>query len=222
MTYELINNVATIGFDDGKVNVVGHEFVDKMNASLDRAEADGAGAVILKGRDGFFSAGFDLEEFEKGQDAMMSLSKRGDELLIRLYSFPRPVVVACAGHGIAMGAFLIMTCDYSICSRGKFKFRLPETAIKMELGESLIALSASCISPKYMARIVIQSEAVGPELAAEAGLFDEVVEAAELEVRSREVAERLAELPEQYATNKLDVRAAALQTMQTMLIRNYA
>lgn len=63
MTYELRNNVATIGFDDGKANVVSHDFVDKMNASLDRAEADGAGAVILEGRDGFFSAGFDLEEF---------------------------------------------------------------------------------------------------------------------------------------------------------------
>ena len=176
MTYELSNNVATIGFDDGKVNVVGHDFLDNINASLDRAEGDGAGAVILEGRDGFFSAGFDLKEFEKGQDATMRLSKRGDELLVRLYSFPRPLVAACAGHGIGMGIFLILTCDYRICSRGKFKFRMPETAISMELGEFLIALSASRISPKYMSRIAIQSEEIGPELGAEAGLFDEVVE----------------------------------------------
>lgn len=153
---------------------------------------------------------------------MMRLGKRGDELLVRLYSFPRPVVAACAGHGIAMGAFLIMTCDYRICSRGEFKFSMPETAINMELGGFLVALAASRISPKYMTRIAIQSETIGPELGVEAGLFDEVVEAAELETRSREIAERLAELPEQYAVNKLGVRAATLQTMQEMLIRNYA
>jgi enoyl-CoA hydratase len=219
MRYELENNVATISMDDGKVNVVSHEFVDDMNASLDRAEAEGAGALILKGREGVFSAGFDLEEFKKGRQAQLRLAKRGYQLLVRLYSFPRPVVAACAGHGIGMGAFLVMTSDYRICSQGEFKFSMPETALGMELGEFLVALSSSRSSPKHLTRIAIQSEVMDPELAAEAGLFDEVVEAAELETRSREVAERLAELPDQYASNKLDVRAAPLQAMQAFLDR---
>ena len=47
MNCTLNNNIATLTIDDGKANVVGHEFLDTLNAALDRAEAEKAGAVIL-------------------------------------------------------------------------------------------------------------------------------------------------------------------------------
>ena len=62
MNYELDSNIATITFDDGKANVVGQTFLDDINAGLDRAEREKVGAVILRGREGMFSAGFDLGE----------------------------------------------------------------------------------------------------------------------------------------------------------------
>ena len=67
MQYELDENVAVLQFDDGKANVVGHSFLDDVNAGLDRAESE-AKAVILRGREGMFSAGFDLGEFKKGPE----------------------------------------------------------------------------------------------------------------------------------------------------------
>jgi len=66
-----------------------------------------------------FSSGFDPGEFKKGPEEGMAMVKRGFELLIRLYSFPRPLVAACTGHGVAMGAFIIMACDSRIGSRGR-------------------------------------------------------------------------------------------------------
>ena len=89
MNYETKNNIVTLTFDDGKANVVGHEFLDNITAGLDRAESEQAGAVILRGREGMFSAGFDLGEFKKGPEAGLSMVTRGFELLVRLYSFPR-------------------------------------------------------------------------------------------------------------------------------------
>jgi enoyl-CoA hydratase len=220
MNYESNDNIVTITFDDGKANVVGTQFLDDIKVVLDRAEAEQAGAVILRGRDGMFSGGFDLAEFKKGPEAGMAMVKRGFELLVRLYSFPAPLVAACTGHGIAMGAFIIMACDYRIGSRGAFKMSLPETAIGMDLPPILVELTAARIVKAHMTRVALQSEVYNPEQAVEAGFVDEVVEANVLSARTKEVAQRLAKLPaKQYAANKLVIRADALRAMQDDLAR---
>ena len=218
MQYEVNNNIVTLSFDDGKANVVGQSFLDDINAGLDRAEKEGAGAVILRGREGIFSAGFDLGEFKKGPEQGMAMVHRGFELLIRLYSSPLPLVAACTGHGIAMGAFIIMACDMRIAIRGEFKMSLPETAIGMELPPILVELTASRISRQHMTRVALLSEVYNPEQAVLAGFIDEVVDPGELEARCMAVAEKLAQLPQaQFAANKLSIRAGTLQAMKDSL-----
>ena len=215
MNYELNGSIVTLTFDDGKANAVGPEFLDNINAGLDRAEEEQAGAVILRGREGMFSGGFDLGEFKKGPEPGMAMVKRGFELLVRLYSFPLPLVAASTGHGIAMGAFIIMACDKRIGSRGAFKMSLPETAIGMELPPILVELTASRISRQHMTRVALLSEVYNPEQAVDAGFIDEVVDPDELGARSMAVAEQLAQLPQgQFAANKLSIRAGTLQAMR--------
>lgn len=217
INYEVNNNVARLSIDDGKANVVGHQFLDSINACLDRAEQESASAVILQGREGMYSGGFDLAELKKSQEAAGKLVTRGFELLVRLYSFPRPLLAAVTGHGIGMGAFIIMACDTRICCHGKFKFSMPETAISMDLPPILLELAASRISPTHLTRIAIQSEPCSPELALQAGILDEVVDGAELESRTQSIAEQLAQLPSQYGINKKAVRAKTLAAMQASL-----
>jgi|AntAceMinimDraft_11_1070367.scaffolds.fasta_scaffold01532_2 enoyl-CoA hydratase len=214
MKYETQDNIATITIDDGKANVVGLEFLDAINAFLDRAELEKVGAIILRGREGMFSAGFDLGEFKKGPAAGMAMVAKGFQLLIRLYGFPLPLVAACTGHGIAMGAFIMMACDSRIGTRGNYKITLPETAIGMELPYTLLELTASRVPPQFMTRVAIQSEVFAPDQAIAAGFLDEVVETQELNARAHEVAAHLAKLPQTaYAANKLFVRKNALAAM---------
>ena len=215
MNYALSNNIATLTFDDGKANVVGQQFLDDINAGLDRAEAEAVAAVIIRGREGMFSAGFDLGEFKKGPKEGMAMVKRGFELLVRLYSFPMPTIAACTGHGIAMGAFMIMACDSRVGCRGNFKMSLPETAIGMALPPILVELAASRIAKAHMTRVILQSEVYNPNNAVAAGFVDEVVDADQLTARTMEIAEQLATLPQkQYAANKLSLRANSLQLMK--------
>lgn len=218
MNYELNDNIAIVSMDDGKANVVGHAFLDTVNDALDRAERENPGAVILRGREGMFSAGFDLGEFKKGPEAAMSLVDRGMRLLVRLYGFPLPLIAACTGHGIAMGAFIILACDSRIGTRGRFKITLPETAIGMELPATVIELTASRIPPHYLTRAAIQAEVFNPDQAVVAGFLDEVVEAADLDARAMEVARTLAQLPQgAYAANKRLIRGTALEAMQATI-----
>lgn len=218
MDYIVDNNIATLAFDDGKVNAVGPRFLDDINAGLDRALAEQVDAIILRGRKGIFSGGFDLEEFKKSTELGMAMVTRGFDLLLRLYSFPLPLIAACTGHGIAMGAFIIMACDTRIGSQGQFKISLPETAIGMALPPLLLALSADRIAPQHMTRVALQSEVFNPEQAVDAGFIDETVAPELLDVRAMEVAQKLASLPQaQYAENKLSIRARTLQAMENSL-----
>jgi enoyl-CoA hydratase len=218
MEYTVINNIATLTFDDGKANAVGPRFLDDVNAGLDRAQAEQVGAVILRGREGIFSGGFDLEEFKKGVELGMTMVGRGFDLLVRLYSFPLPLIAACTGHCVAMGAFIVMACDSRIGSQGNFKISLPETAIGMELTPLLLALTTARISRQHMTRVALQSEVYNPEQAVEAGFIDEAVAAGLLDARTMEVALKLASLPQaQYAANKLSIRANTLRTMNDNL-----
>ena len=84
-TYTQQESVAVLAFDDGKANAVGHDFIDAMNDGLDRADKE-AQAVVIVGRPGMFSGGFDLKAFQKGPEATAELVNKGAHMLTRLFS----------------------------------------------------------------------------------------------------------------------------------------
>jgi enoyl-CoA hydratase/carnithine racemase len=217
MNYELDESVAVLAFDDGKANVVSHAFIDGINEGLDRAEAEAA-AVIITGREGMLSGGFDLDEFKKGKEASIALVSRGFEMLIRLYSHPQPVLVACTGHAVAAGAFILLAADNRVGVDGNFKVTLPETAIGMNFPVVLRELVEARISNRHKTRVLVQSQVYDPVGAVDAGYLDEVVEAEDLPAHVMAMAKKLAQLPAKvYARNKLDMRAESLQRMRDNL-----
>ena len=85
----------------------------EVNAALDRALSDKA-VVILAGRPGVFSAGFDLKVLRGGGPDAVPMLQEGFKLAERMLSFPTPILVACSGHAVAMGVFLLLSVDYRI------------------------------------------------------------------------------------------------------------
>lgn len=188
------DGVAVVRIDDGKANAVSHDLLAGLDEALDRAEAE-ADAVALIGREGKFSAGYDLSVMTQGGDATRDLVGAGGRLLMRLYAHPQPTVAAVTGHALAAGALLILACDTRIGS-GELpaKIGLNETAIGMGLPWYAIRLGEARLSPRHRQRAVLQAEIYDMAGALEAGYLDELVAADAVEATTIQRARDLGEL----------------------------
>ncbi len=190
--YEPNGDVAIIRLDDGKVNVLSHEVITGLETVLDQA-AEEARAVVMMGRPGRFTAGFDLKVMESGPEAARNLFRAGMDLFLRLYEFPIPVVAACTGHALAAGAIWLMSCDVRIGAAVPAKIGLNETAIGMVLPASVITLARDRLSPRHVHSSVLLARLYSPDTAVDAGYLDRVVPAEELEEAAMAEAAALAE-----------------------------
>ena len=92
VTVDIKDAVATITLDDGKMNALKAETFGAINAALDQAAKAGA-VVILTGREGAFSGGFDLRVLGAGGPDAVTMLTMGFELGARLLAHPTPVVM---------------------------------------------------------------------------------------------------------------------------------
>src|SRR5262245_43554131 len=129
LSYELRDGIATISMDDGKSNVLSVGMFTEINRALDRATTDRA-VVVLSGREGVFSAGFDLRVLGAGGTDAYTMVRTGFELAERLLSLPVPVVIACTGHAIAMGAFLLLSGAYRVGVAGPYRIGAKAVALR--------------------------------------------------------------------------------------------
>jgi enoyl-CoA hydratase/carnithine racemase len=217
VSYTLDDGVATIAMDDGKVNVLSLAMQSELNAALDRAEQDGA-VVVLAGRDGVFSAGFDLPALRAGGPDALDMLQGGFVLAERLLSFPTPVVIACTGHAIAMAVFLLLSGDYRIGAAGPHKLTANEVAIGMTLPRAAIELCRQRLTPAVFNRAVILAEVFSPEDAVAGGLLDRVAPADELLDVARSTAGALAKLDlRAHASTKLRAREQTLHALRAAI-----
>ena len=178
-SYRLNDDVAVVTLDDGKANAISPAVLDALHAALDRAQSE-ARAVMFVGRPGRFSAGFDLSVMTESDEAMRSLVSDGAELLCEIFEHPLPIVSACTGHALAMGALMLLASDVRVGADGPFKIGLTEVAIGMPLPIFLIELARARISPAQFTRATLGAQVYDPTAATAAGYLDRVVDAADL------------------------------------------
>jgi enoyl-CoA hydratase len=220
--YQLAESVATITMDDGKVNVLSPDMLTEVNQALDRADSDGA-VVVLAGREGVFAAGFDLAVLRGGGPAATRMLLAGFDLAERVLSFPRPVLIACTGHAIAMGAFLLLSGDYRIGAAGPYKITANEVAIGLTMPRTAVEICRQRLAPAHFNRATILAEPFQPDTAAEAGFLDRVCEPQEFWNAVRGVAAELAKLDmDAHKATKLRVRKAALASIRAALAADSA
>ncbi|SDS74239.1 enoyl-CoA hydratase [Halopseudomonas xinjiangensis] len=193
VSYRLADGVAYLGLDNGKVNAVSPDVVVALNKALDQAEQDKA-VVVLSGKPGILSGGYDLKVMTASADSAKSLVAAGSTLARRMLAHPYPVVVACTGHAVAKGAFLLLSADYRIGVEGPFKIGLNEVAIGMTMHHVGIELARARLTPSAFNRSVINAEMFDPADAVTAGFLDKVVAPEQFEQEVAAAAQALTKL----------------------------
>jgi enoyl-CoA hydratase/carnithine racemase len=215
--YTLAGDVATITMDDGKVNVLSPRMLSELNAALDSAEADGA-LVVLTGRDGVFSAGFDLAVLRAGGQEALAMFRGGFELAARLLTFPAPVLAACSGHAVAMGAFLLLSADHRIGVDGPFRITANEVAIGVTVPLAGIELCRARLTAPHFSRAVTLAEVYSPAEAAEAGFLDRVVHRSDLAAALTAATDRCRQLDRRaHVATKLLARRSLATSMSAAI-----
>jgi len=174
VSYRRDESIAVITMDDGKVNVLGPAMLQEINDALDRAESEGAGAVVIAGNERVFSGGFDLKVFRSGDlPASIDMLKAGFSLSHRLLSFPKPVVAACTGPAIAMGSFLACSTDHRIAAHA-YSFQANEVAIGMVLPYPALEVLKLRLTPSAYQQAVGLATVFFGETALAGGWIDEI------------------------------------------------
>jgi methylglutaconyl-CoA hydratase len=164
-------------------NALSMRMVDEIMRALRNAEEDAkVRALILTGTDPAFSAGMDLKElrsaldamkFDKSGGAIWGDAFRGEELIDRVYRFPKPTIAAVNGSAAAAGAALVSACDMAVAAP-QARIGYPEMKRGIQAGMVLIHLMR-LVGERHARFLVLTGELVTAQTAKEMGLINEVV-----------------------------------------------
>ncbi|MDQ3201731.1 MAG: crotonase/enoyl-CoA hydratase family protein [Pseudomonadota bacterium] len=218
ISYHLEDGIATLTLSNGKVNAISPDVIAAFNTALDQAVTDRA-VVIITGQPGILSGGYDLKVMTAGPKEAISLVTAGSTLARRLLSHPFPVIVACPGHAVAKGAFLLLSADYRIGVDGPFSIGLNEVQIGMTMHHAGIEIARDRLRKSAFHRSVINGEMFNPQSAVDAGFLDAVVSADELQNAALAAARQLKKINmTAHKNTKLKVRKGLLDTLDNAII----
>jgi enoyl-CoA hydratase/carnithine racemase len=143
-----------------------------------------AGKVFCSGHDLSQMVGRDINEYREVFDVCT-------ELMTRIQAIPQPVIAQVQGIATAAGCQLVATCDLAVAS-DQAAFGTPGVKIGLFCTTPMVALSRA-VGRKRALQMLMTGEMIDSLTAAEWGLINITVPAAELEQQSRKLAGRIAE-----------------------------
>jgi enoyl-CoA hydratase/carnithine racemase len=149
-------------------------------------------AIILAAAGKVFSAGHDLSEMVgRTVGEYRRVFDVCTELMVKIQSIPQPVIAQVQGVATAAGCQLVATCDLAIAS-DLAAFATPGVKIGLFCTTPMVALSRA-VGRKRAMEMLLTGKLVDAATAAEWGLINRVVPAAELESATRDLALKIAQ-----------------------------
>lgn len=193
LNLSIADGIAEIALDDGKVNALSERMLQQLLSAIAEAQTADA-ALLIYGRAGCFSGGYDRRLIADGGPACDAMRAAGDRLTLALLDYPAPVVIASTGHAMAKAAFMLLLADYRIGAAGAFNIGLNEVAIGMTMPDAAMPQARLRLAPQWLNRCALQAQILNPEQALEAGFYDELATGGDLLERARDKARQLAAL----------------------------
>lgn len=164
-----------------KMNAMTYATIDEISAILDQAEADPEIRVLIitGAGDKAFIAGGDIGEFyesvKAGVDrALRDFVRRGQRLLSRMESFPKPIIAAVNGFALGAGCEMTEAVPLVIAS-DKARFGQPEINLGFPPCFGGSQRLARLVGRKRALRMILTGEMISAEEAQSIGLVNAVV-----------------------------------------------
>ena len=215
VAYKRNDAVSTIVINDGKANLMSTAMLGELHAALEQARSDGT-VVVITGRAGMFSAGFDLAVFKQGRGPLVEMLTAGARMTETLLSFPAPVVVACSGHAVAMGLFVLLSADVRVgCAGEPYKLCANEVEIGLTVPRFAVETCRQRLAPAHFSRALLTAAPYSHDQGVAAGFLDLLVPKADLMATATAEAQRLAKLDRKsHTATKLRARAGTLEALR--------
>jgi 3-hydroxyacyl-CoA dehydrogenase len=166
-----MNRVITL--DNPPVNALSFKYSEKILKEIEDAQKDpSVTSITITGANGFFSAGVDVNDFQKAWDPSGTTVRDVIEAIER-----SDKVFIAAIDGIALGGALelALACDRRVATK-RSKLGLPEIKLGLIPGAGGTQRLPRLIAPQEALQLMLKGETVSADRALELGLIDEIVD----------------------------------------------
>jgi len=185
--------VLTINRPD-KLNALNNKVHQEGVAALDELRSDETVRVLVITGAGekSFVAGADISEFEGQTPVTQRDSFHERSLFNSIDSFPKPVIAMVNGFCLGGGNELSMACDLRLCSENA-RFAQPEINLGIMCGGGGTQRLTNLVGESKAMEMILTGDMIDAATAERIGLVNHVYPAAELEARTMELANKIAE-----------------------------
>ena len=209
------DGIVVLAVDRPPANALDLELLRDLVATVHRVEVDPPSALVLTGRDGFFSAGADLKAVPSyGLEERRQMVEAINAMALGVYGLPFPVVGAISGHAIAGGLVLALCADLRVASSAG-RYGLTEIKVGVPYPQAAIGVVRAELAPHAARVLALGNQLVDAGECLRLGVFDEIVEPHLVLPRAIELARELATFPSStYARTKRDLRSHTLELLR--------
>ncbi len=191
------SDFATLTFNrPDRRNSISSQMISEFPDALSEVEQSGARALIITGAGKAFCAGMDLADLRRQatQTPAQHLedSQKMSSMFRRLYFFPRPVIAAVNGPAIAGGTGFASLADFTLAApEGTFGY----TEVRIGFMPAVVSVFLRRqIGAMHARDLLLTGRIFDAAKASRLGLVTQLVPAADLLPRSRDLASSLASL----------------------------
>ncbi len=210
------DGIVRLVLNRGPVNALSAPFLMTLADMLDdMARDDSVRALVIASAFRVFSAGLDLKQAEGfDRDAQIAIVDGLNTAFLRLFAFPKPVVVAVDGAAIAGGLFFVLASDFRVSGPGG-RFGLAEVRVGVDFPVGPMEIARATLAPDMLRRLMLTGQPIDADTAARAGFVDERVNADQVAERALSVARQMADSPPRaFAAVKRQIRGATMARIE--------